>query len=160
MDPQIWLWSYMQILNCMGVGTPKPYVVQGLDMDRKLKTLSGFSSSSRKPQFEEKRKDTRLSSFGPLRQNTCWFLFLTALGDTSLISGRQHCRVPMKTLFQDADCQLLAGLSHGGDQRDETIFPVTLLRTLILFTRTLFSGLHLVLINSHGPTSQYQYVGK
>ena len=66
----------------------------------------------------------------------------------------------MKTLFQDADCQLLAGFSHGGDQRRETIFPVTLLRTLILFMRTRFSGLHLVLINSHGPTSQYQHVGK
>ena len=35
-------------------------------MDRKLKTLAGFSSSSRKLQFEERRKDTGLSSFGLL----------------------------------------------------------------------------------------------
>ena len=50
------------------------------------------------------------------------FLFPTVLGDKSLISGCQHGQVPMKTLFQDADCQLLAVFSHGGDQRDETIF--------------------------------------
>lgn len=50
----------------MGVGTPNSYVVQGLVMGRRLKTLAGFSSSSRKLQFEEKRKDTGLSSFGPL----------------------------------------------------------------------------------------------
>ena len=86
----------------MGIGTPNPHIVQALDLDRKLKTFDGFSSSSRRSQFWERWKDTgcehlvlvHLGCYDKIPQPG-WLinnknLFLTVLESESLILGCQQ----------------------------------------------------------------------